>query len=138
MIVQEETANGEAKYTRRDDWVEVKAPELFNFDTIGKRLEGVLVNLQNETIDGKAVLTARMRHKDGTQTKFRPSFDLQQKIGRAHMGKLMLIVFDSERDTGNAQNKMKVFRVFVAPGETKQDPPFVATDADLPGYEGEF
>jgi len=128
------TEQGNVPFARPDGWVEIHEPELFNFADIGQRLCGVLCDLRFETIEKRPVLTARMEMDSGAQVKFRPSFDLQQKLGKRLLGKKVLIVFDQERDTGQ-ENRMKIFRVFVAPGP-EAVAPFVATEDDLP--EGAF
>lgn len=125
-------------FVAKNGWQQVKAPELIKLEKVGDEITGVLLDLFHENImdNGlpRKVLTARMEVMGGEQVKFRPSFDLSQKIGRRHIGRTMLIVFDSLLDTGK-DSKMKVFQVWLKPegGEhVDSDPPFIATEADLP------
>jgi hypothetical protein len=115
-------------------WAEVKEPALFNFEKIGDRVSGVVLGFANERIDNRDVLTMRLDTGNGDQVKIRPSFDLRQKLGRRHEGKTVLIVFDHENDaTEGKGNKMKVFRLLVAPeGQTAAQVPFQAGESDLP------
>jgi hypothetical protein len=119
------------------NWVEVLEPELFKFERVGDRVQGVLLELKTEKISDptgiRDVLVARMEIADGLQIKFRPSFDLRQKLGKRMLGRLMLIVFDSTNAaTKDKGNDMKVFRVFVAPLQGASEPPLAVTDGDLP------
>jgi len=127
--------NAEIEYAAKNGWEEVQAPELVKLEKPGDQVCGTLLALVNEHImdngNPRNVLTARMEVTGGKQVKFRPSFDLQQKIGRRHIGRTMLIVFDTELDTGK-DSKMKIFKVFVKPETANDEPPFVGTDADLP------
>jgi hypothetical protein len=126
------TKDGAKPFTRHEGWTQVLEPELFNFADVGQLLCGTLLDLRTETIDKRPVLVARVEKEDGGQVKFRPSFDLRQKLGKRMLGKKILIVFDSEEDTGQ-ESKMKKFRVFMAPGP-EAVAPFVATDADVPDF----
>lgn len=130
MNVTDYTKDNKTTFIRPEDWVKVKAPELFSFEKIGDKLMGTLLDMRTEKIDGRDVLTCRMEMGDGTQAKFRPSFDLRQKLGKRLLGKRLLIVYDYDQDTGK-ENGLKMFRVFVAPDD-HSDPPFVPSDADLP------
>lgn len=127
--------NAEIEEVTKQGWDEVLAPELVKLEKPGDQVAGVLLDLRMEHItdNGKPrdVLTARMEVFGGKQVKFRPQFDLQQKIGRRHIGRTLLIVFDTELDTGK-DSKMKIFRVFVKPESASDEPPFIASDADLP------
>ncbi len=126
------TKNNIAMFKRPTDWQEVKAPEIFSFEKIGDQLMGRLLDLKLEKIEGRDVLTARMELDNGDVVKFRPSFDVRQKIGKRFLGKRMLIVYDSEESTGK-ENALKLFRVFVEPDHANDsEAPFVATDNDLP------
>ena len=112
-------------------WSEVKEPTLFNFKTIGDTLVGTLLDLRMEKIENKDVPTARFEYENGDLVKFRLPYDLRQKMGRRHVGRRMLIAFDSEdSSTEDKGNKMKVFRMLLAP-DSNSEAPYVATDADL-------
>lgn len=134
------TSDNSTTFRRPSNWTEIKEPELFSFERIGDTLQGILLDLRTEKIsDGKGgpprdVLTARLETGEGRQVKIRPSFDLRQKLGKRLLGREVLIVFDSENaSTESKGNKLKVFRVFVAPqNEPATEPPFVPTDADIP------
>jgi hypothetical protein len=135
MNVTEYTKNNVTMFERPNNWTEVKAPELFSFEKIGDSLTGRLLDLRFEKIDGRDVLHARMELDNGDIAKFRPSFDVRQKLGKRHLGKRMLIVFDSEESTGK-ENALKLFRVFVEPDQgADSEAPFVATDADVPDFD---
>ncbi len=134
--------DGKTMFKVQSDWVEIRSPELFNFDTIGDTLEGILCEMKNEPIhDEKAkatrmVMTCKLRHADGKQTKFRPQYDLREKLGRQMLGKRILIVFHGENNATQAKgNSMKMFRVFVAPDASVEPAPFVPTDDDVPDFE---
>lgn len=138
--VAEYTANGKETYARNEAWEEVLAPALFNFEKIGDRIDGVLLDLRVEKIDNRDVVTARLEAFEGmskgtpipmgTQIKFRPQFDLRQKIGKRLLGRRLLIVYDADADTGQ-DSPMKVFRVFIAPA-VDATAPMIPTEDDLP------
>jgi hypothetical protein len=128
--------NAEIEEVTKQGWEEIQAPELIKLEKPGDQVCGVLLDLRMEHINDQGqqrdVMTARMEIIGGKQVKFRPSFDLQQKIGRRHIGRILLIVFDTELDTGK-DSKMKIFKVFVKSETATDEPPFVGTDVDLPG-----
>ena len=134
--ITEVSAHGNVMYTRDNNWMEITEPKLFNFESFGQQLEGVVCEMRMEKIEGRDVVTVRMELAGGDQVKFRPSFDLRQKLGKRLIGRRVLIVYDRDNDaTQDKGNPMKVFRVFVAP-ETNASPfPFVASDADVPSFE---
>lgn len=140
-LTTEYVSDNSTMFKRPSNWTEIKEPELFSFEKIGDTLQGTLLDLRTEKIsDGQGgaprdVLTARLELEQGRQVKIRPSFDLRQKLGKRLLGRQVLIVFDSENAaTENKGNKLKVFRVFVAPEHDATEPPFVATDDDVPNF----
>ena len=119
------------EFAAKNGWVEIKEPELIKLEKIGDEVCGVLLALNNEKIDGREVMTARMETSNAAQVKFRLQFDLRQKLGRRHIGKTVLIVLTSEQQTGK-DSPMKMFTVFVKPDSVDTPPPFIASDNDLP------
>lgn len=133
--IMEVTGQGNTEYKRNSNWIEIKEPQLFNFEKFGQSLEGIVCHMQMEKIDGRDVLTVRMELAGGEQVKFRPSFDLRQKLGKRLIGKRVLIVYDRDNDaTQDKGNPMKMFRVFQAPDVDPTEPPFVPTEDDLPTF----
>jgi len=100
-------------------WESLRAPELFNFDQPGKTLVGKLIGIASVELSGKPVTQYLIRVKDQT-FKVLATFDLAQKITRAHLGYLLRIKYRGEDSTIKKKgNSMKIFDVQVKPDPDK-------------------
>ena len=122
-----------------EGWTEVKEPVLFKFDKPGAFLRGMLLALTYETLKDEStgkpeqVLVARLEMDNGELVKFRPSYNLREKLGRRLLGKQLYIVYDTDDNSTKAKgNSMKMYKVFVNPNAVAGEVPFVASDDDLP------
>jgi hypothetical protein len=115
-------------------WKVAKSPDLQKWDKPGTQIFGKLLSIATIQIDGKNVIQYMIEPSDGERLKFLGTYDLTQKIGREHIGKLLRIKFLGEdasiKKNGNA---MKVFDVHVKPDpESPQRDSGPITDEDIP------
>lgn len=116
-------------------WTEVKGPELFKFETKGQSLRGIFIAGKTETIKGEngpeKVLEFYFETTRGT-VKFRPPYDAKQKITSKLLGKELIVTYigDDSKVGVDKGNAMKIFGVYLNPGEPSDDD-FI-TDADIP------
>lgn len=127
-------------FTPPQGFVEAKAPQLFKFNTVGDELYGVFLNAKpfkmkdTETGEIKDVLEVYFRTQNNEVVKFRPSYDVREKLNKGMIGKGVLIRYmRDEASKGREGNAYKEFGVWVN-GRTAQggDESFVATDDDIP------
>lgn len=116
-------------------WTEVRGPELFKFETKGQELRGILLQGKNETIKGEngpeKVLEVYLQTSRGV-VKFRPGYDVKQKLSKNLLGKELIIRYIGEDATVGVSkgNAMKIFGVYVNPGDPEGGDEI--TDADIP------
>jgi len=109
---------------------EVKAPKLIQWQKQGEMVEGTFSSIEVETLtdqtthEQKNVRAFFFDLPDGNRCKIRETADLTQKIQPRHLGRKMIIRYETD-DTENqkkGQSAMKIFKVLV-------------DDKIAPGYE---
>lgn len=114
----------------------VEGPSLFKFEKPGDELRGVFLQAKNVTINGDAAIEFYVKRAgNGGVVKFRPSYDLREKISRGMVGKELLIRYMKDvPEKGREGNAYKEFGVWLkdraAVAPTDGDPGI--TDDDIP------
>ena len=92
---------------------EVLGPQLFEFEHIGDTAFGTLENIEPCEIKGKPGISYFVRN--GKRVfKIHATADLKQKISPAHIGKSIVIIYESDDAAAGQQgNPMRRFKVGV-------------------------
>jgi hypothetical protein len=96
-----------------EGWKESTAPELIKWEKSGEQVAGVLLAITSIVLSGKKVPQYLLALGD-KQFKFLGTFDLTQKLTRAHLGCQVRVKYLGTDDNikGGPQNQpMKVFSV---------------------------
>lgn len=101
--------------TRRQMF-EVKAPELFQFTTIGQMLEGRLVSIEPVLIKEKEALEYLFENEDGFRVTCLGTADLNKKIHPGHINHWLQIRYELDDSSfqKQGQSAMKVFKVLAS------------------------
>lgn len=117
-------------------WTEVHAPDLIKWEKPGEQLAGILTAVNAIVLSGKRVPQYLLTLGE-KQFKFLGTFDITQKLTRAHIGCQVRITYLGEDENirgGPNQSPMKVFSVHIKgtptpPGNIHGVP---ITDEDIP------
>lgn len=118
-------------------WKEIPAPELIKWEKAGEMIAGILVAIAPVQIEGKPVLQYTLAIGEKT-LKCLATYDLRQKITRAHVGCQLRIKYlgEDENIRGGPNNSpMKVFSVQFRGTATHTEPNAHGvniTDEDIP------
>lgn len=120
---------------KEQGWQQLNAPELHTWEKIGETIFGRLVGLDQIEVKGKKVMQYTLAIDKDHRLKLLATYDLSQKLTRAHMGMLVRIRYRGEDGTvKKGDNAMKVFDVHVKPDQNT--PPErdggPITDEDIP------
>lgn len=100
----------------RREMVEIKSPELFQFNKQGQVLAGRLVSIEPVTVKEKSAIEYLFENEDGIRMTCLGTVDLNKKIHPGHIGHWLEIRY--ERDDSSfqkqGQSAMKVFKVLVS------------------------
>jgi hypothetical protein len=118
---------------RESGWQTIEAPELFKFEKPGTTVSGKLISLSKVRVNNKDVMEYMIA--DG-EKRFRllGTFDLLQKLTRAHIGCEVRIMYRGENpEVEKNGNKLKVFDVQFkgTPADVSHGPAPI-TDEDIP------
>ena len=100
---------------RSDEWLEVKAPEQFQFTKQGEMAVGILLSIEPVEIKGKQAIEYMFARVNGDRFTCLGTNDLNKKIQPGHIGHLMRIRYEADDNSfqKQGQNPMKVFKVSV-------------------------
>jgi hypothetical protein len=119
-----------------EGWKESNAPELIKWEKPGENVAGVLIAITAITLSGKRVPQYQLVLGE-KQFKFLGTFDLTQKLTRAHIGCQVRVKYlgtDDNIKGGPSNTPMKVFSVQFK-GSVSTEPNahgVVVTDEDIP------
>jgi elongation factor P hydroxylase len=102
---------------RSDDWVELKAPEQFQFSKEGDMVEGVLISIEPVEIKGKQAIEYMFARANGDRFTCLGTNDLNKKITPSNLGYPVRIRYESTDSSFQkaGQSPMKIFKVQVKP-----------------------
>lgn len=93
---------------------ECLAPELVRFEA-GDTLEGVLLNRDRVSVQGKPVIQYLLEKTNGMTVKFFGTADIVQKLRPDHVGRFLSITCRGEDQmVKRGENCMKVFEIFAS------------------------
>ena len=119
-----------------ENWKESLAPELIKWEKPGENVAGVLIAISSIMLSGKRVPQYLLVLGD-KQFKFLGTFDLTQKLTRAHLGCQVRVTYlgtDDNIKGGPTNQPMKVFSVQFkgTPSTEPNAHGVVVTDDDIP------
>lgn len=100
---------------------EIASEELVKFTAFGQQLSGRVLFVRNCTVKAKPAVECGLRTSTGN-VKFLMNHDLQGKITQADVGRVAVVILDSEQDTGQ-DSKMRIYRVFLSKRTDNGAPP---------------
>jgi hypothetical protein len=108
------TTTGNKQYTQPDATAfdEMEGEQLVKFAQFGDQLAGVVLFVRGVMVKEQKAVECGLRTKTGN-VKFLMNHDLQSKITTADVGRVAVVVLDSEMDTG-AESKMRVYKVWLS------------------------
>lgn len=117
---------------------EAEGPTLVKFTELGQTLRGLFLKAVPITLQGdngpESVLEVYLQEPGGRVAKFRPSYDIKEKLNKSMLGKEILVRYMSDdANRGRNGNAYKVFGVWVKDREA--DPAgdtYSASDDDIP------
>jgi len=99
----------------RREMQDVRAPEMFQFNTQHANLSGVLIDIDQVTVKGKPTVQYTVQDEDRRRFTFLATYDLQRKIQPVHIGHWMTITYEGEDPTVETQGSpLRKFRVQVS------------------------
>lgn len=112
-------------------WKRLETPELFSFENPGQMIAGILTDFSSVRVHDKNVpqyvLTA-----DARVVKLLGTYDLVQKLTRAHVGCMVRIKFlGTDPNVTKNGNAMKIFDIVIK-GTPYQRDSSPITDEDIP------
>jgi hypothetical protein len=115
-------------------WTQSNAPDLWTWDKDHTILTGTLLSMAPIAVKGKNVVQMLFQIDSAHQVKCLGTYDLLQKISRAHIGCQMRITYLGEDETvKRGDNAMKVFDVqFRRPEGMPARDSGPITDEDIP------
>ena len=115
-------------------WTEIHAPDLIKWEKPGETVAGVLQSIATVVVGGKRVPQFLLALGE-KQFKFLGTFDITQKLTRAHIGCQVRITYlgEDENIRGGPNNQpMKVFSIQIRGTPTPPIPGGPITDEDIP------
>jgi hypothetical protein len=114
-----------------EGWKTLDAPELFSFEKPGQEIAGILTDVSSVHVQGKNVLQFVLA-ADARVVKLLGTYDLVQKLTRAHVGCMVRIKFrGTDPSITKNGNAMKIFHVMIK-GTPTQEHGSPITDEDIP------
>jgi hypothetical protein len=125
----------EPEIEKAEGWSTLKAPELFSFERPGQEIVGTLTDISVVEVQHKKVLQYILMFGD-QKIKLLGTYDLVQKLTRAHLGRMVRIKYRGTDPTITKNgNAMKVFHVIIKDAEPNAPPMRESspiTDEDIP------
>ena len=109
-------ATAPATPIRRREMQEVKAPEQFTFKKQGQIAEGVLLQIEPVSVNGKQANEYMFRADSGNRFTLLGTNDLDKKLHSEMIGHFVSIRYETDDNSFQkpGQNAMKVFKVQVS------------------------
>ena len=130
--VTDYTSTNKVPFVRPDGekFDEIASEELVSFKEFGQTLSGLILFVRPCMVKQKPAVECGLRTSSGN-VKFLMNHDLQAKITPSDVGRVAVVVLDSEMDTG-ADSKMRVYRVFLSKRGGAVAPPSIPKSQNAP------
>jgi hypothetical protein len=105
----------------KDEFEEIEGETLIQFTALGQSISGKVLGVAEGSVKGQRVMELKLRTNTGNVKLFM-NHDLRAKILPDDVGRVVVIIYDDDEDTGK-ESRMKIFRVFRRKPESKAATP---------------
>lgn len=130
------------------EMVESKGIEMYRFQNQGEELAGHLLKIgpvkveDKDTHELKEVVQGILATEDGQVITFLMTYDIQRKLWKKHIGRFVVIRFETTKEIPNQKQPMFVFKVTCSTAvemdatacaaKMEEAGMFAASDSDIP------